>query len=60
MDTAATAGAGSNYVKQYLPPSIIDKLEAGAFKSLCTHLRERSDQVQNMDLMTVSGCANGW
>ena len=34
-------------------------LEAGAFRSLCHHLTERSDTVQNIDLMTVSGfCRN--
>ena len=49
----------SNYVEDFLPPSIVEKLEAGAFQSLCTHLRERSDQVQNIDLMTISGfCRN--
>ena len=49
----------TNYVEEYLPPSIVEKLEAGAFQSLCSHLRERSDEVQNIDLMTVSGfCRN--
>ncbi len=34
-------------------------LEAGAFRSLCMHLAERSDLVQNIDLMTVAGfCRN--
>lgn len=34
-------------------------LEAGAFRSLCMHLAERSDAVQNIDLMTTSGfCRN--
>jgi hypothetical protein len=48
-----------NYVEQYLPPAIVEKLEAGAFQSLCTHLRDRSDEVQNIDLMTLSGfCRN--
>ena len=51
--------ASTNYVEEYLPPSIVEKLEAGAFQSLCSHLRERSDEVQNIDLMTVSGfCRN--
>jgi gephyrin len=46
-------------MESYLPPSIIEKLEAGAFRSLCSHLKERSDEVQNIDLMTVSGfCRN--
>jgi hypothetical protein len=49
----------SNYVEEFLPPSIVEKLEAGAWKSLCDHLRDRSDEVQNIDLMTVSGfCRN--
>jgi hypothetical protein len=51
--------SSSNYVEDHLPPAIIKKLESGAFQSLCTHLRERSDQVPNLDLMTVSGfCRN--
>jgi hypothetical protein len=34
-------------------------LEAGAFRSLCMHLAERSDVVQNIDLMTECGfCRN--
>ena len=42
-----------------LPPSIRTKLEAGAFASLRTHLQDRSDAVQNIDLMTLSGfCRN--
>jgi hypothetical protein len=53
---ATTSG---NYVEEYLPPSVIEKLEAGAFQSLCNHLRDRSDEVQNIDLMTLSGfCRN--
>ena len=60
-NNAATAAAPetTNYVEQYLPRSIIEKLESGAFQSLCTHLRERSDEVPNMELMTISGfCRN--
>ncbi|CAJ1936299.1 unnamed protein product [Cylindrotheca closterium] len=49
----------TNYVEKYLPPEIVQKLEAGAFQSVCNHLRERSDEVQNLDIMTVSGfCRN--
>ena len=34
-------------------------LEAGAFRSLCMHLAERSDVVQNIDLMAIAGfCRN--
>ncbi|KAL7549495.1 hypothetical protein ACHAWF_012759 [Thalassiosira exigua] len=34
-------------------------MASGAFLSLCRHLRERSDEVQNMDLMTIGGfCRN--
>ena len=46
--------ATTNYVEEYLPPSVVQKLEAGAFQSLCSHLQERSDEVQNIDIMTVS------
>lgn len=49
----------TNYVEKHLPPEIVQKLEAGAFQSVCNHLRERSDDVQNLDIMTVSGfCRN--
>ncbi|GKY94300.1 hypothetical protein MPSEU_000395800 [Mayamaea pseudoterrestris] len=42
-----------------LPASLVRQLQAGAFESLCQHLQERSDQVSNMDLMTLSGfCRN--
>jgi hypothetical protein len=48
-----------DYCIRNLNPSIVEKLEAGAFRELCRHLQERSDSVQNMDLMTVSGfCRN--
>jgi uncharacterized protein len=51
--------SNSNYIQDLLPPSVVEKLEAGAFQSLCNHLRERSDEVQNIDLMTISGfCRN--
>jgi len=53
-----------NYVEAHLPPAIIKRLESGVFQSLCTHLRERSDEVPNIDLMTVSGfcrnCLSKW
>jgi molybdopterin adenylyltransferase len=58
-DTGLTNEKHNNYIETYLPPSIVEKLEAGAFRSLCTHLKERSDEVQNLDLMTISGfCRN--
>lgn len=42
-----------------LPERVMVRLEAGAFLSLCSHLRARSDEVQNMELMTISGfCRN--
>jgi molybdenum cofactor synthesis domain-containing protein len=41
-----------------LPPYMLNKLQAGAFQSLCAHLRDRP-QVSNMALMTTSGfCRN--
>jgi len=55
----SSTGSTCNYIDEHLPPSIIKRLESGAFQSLCTHLRERSDQVPNLDLMTLSGfCRN--
>jgi hypothetical protein len=42
-----------------LPPAILQELQSGAFASLCQHLQERSDEVSNMDLMTLAGfCRN--
>ena len=35
------------------------QVEAGGFRSLVKHLQDRSDSVQNIDLMTISGfCRN--
>ena len=49
---------GSN-VTSCPPQMIMKQMEAGAFRELCQHLRERSDEVQNIDLMTLSGfCRN--
>jgi molybdopterin adenylyltransferase len=54
-----TTETTSNFITENIPPTILEKLEAGAFRSLCSHLKERSDEVQNIDLMTVSGfCRN--
>lgn len=48
-----------DYCSQNLPPEIVEKLEAGAFRSLCEHLQLHSDAVQNIDLMALSGfCRN--
>ena len=42
-----------------LPSQIMMQMEAGAFRELCQHLRDRSDRVQNIDLMTLAGfCRN--
>jgi Protein of unknown function (DUF1244) len=55
----ASTMTANNYIEQHFPPSVTQQLEAGAFQMLCTHLKERSDEVQNIDLMTVSGfCRN--
>ena len=49
----------ADYCRDYLPPGVVEKLEAAAFRQLCRHLQERSDEVQNMDLMALSGfCRN--
>jgi hypothetical protein len=54
-----TTTTKDDYCRDYLPPAVLEKLEAGAFRQLCTHLQERSDVVPNMDLMTLSGfCRN--
>ena len=42
-----------------LSKAILTRLQAGAFESLCQHLKDRSELVQNMELMTISGfCRN--
>ena len=47
-----------NYTKS-LPERVMTRLQAGAFNSLCQHLRVRSETVQNMELMTIIGfCRN--
>ena len=51
--------SNENYCSTFIPDDILTKLEAGAFRTLCQHLQERSDEVQNIDLMTLSGfCRN--
>jgi hypothetical protein len=56
---AAAATANDDYCRDYLPPSVLEQLQAGAFRSLMAHLQERSDQVSNMALMTTAGfCRN--
>ena len=57
--TSPSPSLSSHYVDEHLPPSVTQQLEAAAFRSLCAHLKERSDSVPNIDLMTVSGfCRN--
>lgn len=49
----------TGYYSKYFPIDIRTKLEAGSFRAVCNHLRDRSDAVQNIDLMTISGfCRN--
>jgi hypothetical protein len=58
MDDDSTTTT-THYVEECLPPYVIEKINSGAFQSLCEHLQQRSDEVQNIDLMTVSGfCRN--
>jgi len=48
-----------DYYYHYIPPRVRDELEAGAFQTVCEHLRDRSDAVSNIDLMNLSGfCRN--
>jgi len=59
MTSPSSPSLSSHYVDEHLPPSVTQQLEAAAFRSLCAHLKERSDSVPNIDLMTVSGfCRN--
>ena len=58
MTTAMTTET-SDYCVRFIPGATLEKLEAGAYKQLCEHLRQRSEKVQNIDLMTISGfCRN--
>ena len=50
---------GINAQEILLSEKVMLRLQAGAFLSLCQHLRTRSDEVRNIDLMTISGfCRN--
>ncbi len=50
---------GVNAQDLVLSERVVHRLQAGAFLSLCHHLRTRSDEVQNIDLMNISGfCRN--
>lgn len=54
-----TAVKGAGYVETYLTRETLQLLEAGAYRQLCEHLKQRSEEVQNIDLMTISGfCRN--
>jgi len=50
--------------KETIPNEIINELESGAYRSVCSHLQERSDTVSNIELMTLSGfcrnCLSKW
>ena len=47
------------YCQKHVRKDVLVKLQSCAFRSLCEHLHDRSDEVQNMDLMTISGfCRN--
>ena len=63
MSTATTNStdtpAALPYCETAIPAPVLEKLQAGAFRQLCLHLQERSDEVQNMDLMSLAGfCRN--
>ncbi|KAL9191174.1 hypothetical protein ACHAXT_000880 [Thalassiosira profunda] len=58
-DAEALKAAEGPHGSGKLSERVAVRLEAGAYLSLCRHLRARSDEVQNMDLMTVGGfCRN--
>jgi len=59
MDLITMSSREINFYKSKIPADVRIKLEAGSFHSVCEHLRQRSDSVQNIDLMAVSGfCRN--
>ena len=43
------------YFYTHFAPEVRIHLESGAFRALCKHLNDRSDSVQNIDLMIVGG-----
>ena len=58
-DAEALKAADGSQARGQLSERVVVRLQAGAYLSLCRHLRARSDEVQNMDLMTVGGfCRN--
>jgi hypothetical protein len=55
--TTTTGTDTSNNELEYA--LLLEKLQAGAFRSLIQHLQLHSDTVSNLDLMTISGfCRN--
>jgi len=58
-DRSLKSGMTVSMTQEFESKFILRILEAGAFRSLCMHLAERSNLVQNIDLMTASGfCRN--
>lgn len=48
-----------SYCRDRLGDSLTEKLQALAFQELCQHLRDRSDEVANIDMMALTGfCRN--
>lgn len=43
------------YYYSHFAPEVRTHLEAGAFRALCQHLSDRSEHIQNIDLMIVAG-----
>lgn len=43
------------YYVTHFAEDVRTHLEAGAFRSICKHLSDRSAEVQNIDLMIVGG-----
>lgn len=55
----ATTTITETSTNNYPTDQVMEQMAAGAFRLLCEHLRQRSDQVQNIDLMTIGGfCRN--
>jgi hypothetical protein len=60
MDVVVAEGSNNNnYFSNYVPLSVQVDLKAGAFVSLRDHLQQRSSEVSNIDMMSISGfCRN--
>jgi hypothetical protein len=59
IDTPPAAAMEDVPRPQAMDAARLEPLQAAAFRALCQHLQQHSDQVSNIDLMTLAGfCRN--